>query len=228
MWRLQGPYDDDSQAENSEAATAMALLAFQGAGYTSESSKSDSFTRVVTRRWHGLLHSQQPDGRFYANLIPESHQLYTQAPCTIAVCELYGMTHDQTYLDAAQSAVDYCVQIQTREGGWRYQPGTDSDMSVTGWFAMALQSARMAGIEVPSSAFERIGSFLDTVERKNGSQYAYRPQDGATLPLTAEGLLTRQYLGWQRSDPRLRAGVELLRDRGAVNARSRTSPLRLV
>jgi hypothetical protein len=210
IWSLHGPYRDGSQSENNEAATAMALLAFQGAGYTPQGSKNEPFTRVVSRGWRGLLRSQQQDGRFYANLISESHQLYTQALCTIAICELYGMTHDQEYYDSAQRAVDYCVGIQTREGGWRYQPGIDSDMSVTGWFAMALQSARMAGIEVPSSAFEGIGKFLDSVERENGSRYAYRPQDGATLPLTAEGLLSRQYLGWQRDDPRLRAGVDYL------------------
>ena len=33
---------------------------------------------------------------------------------------------------------------------------------------------------------------------------------GATLPLTAEGLLCRQYLGWAHDDPRLRDGVDYL------------------
>jgi hypothetical protein len=210
FWSLQGPYSNGSSVENNEAATAMALLAFQGAGYTPHSTGDEAYARVVTRGWHQLLRSQQNDGRFYANLLPEQHQLYTQAMCTIAVCELYGMTRDKTYLDAAQKAVDYCVKIQSPQGGWRYRPGEDSDMSVTGWFAMALQSARMAGVEVPSFAFDRIGQFLDSVARENGSQYAYRPTDGATTPLSAEGLLTRQYLGWQHDDLRLRAGVDYL------------------
>ncbi|HEX2476261.1 MAG TPA: prenyltransferase/squalene oxidase repeat-containing protein [Lacipirellulaceae bacterium] len=210
FWSLKGPNSNGSNVENNEAATAMALLAFQGAGYTPNSTGNDAYARVVTRGWRQLLRSQQSDGRFYANLVAEQHQLYTQAMCTIAVCELYGMTRDTTYLDAAQKAVDYCVKIQSPQGGWRYQPGVDSDLSVTGWFAMALQSARMAGVEVPSFAFDRIGQFLDSVSREEGSQYAYRPTDGATIPLTAEGLLTRQYLGWQRDDPRLRAGVDHL------------------
>jgi hypothetical protein len=89
-------------------------------------------------------------------------------------------------------------------------------MSVTGWFVMALQSARMAGIEVPSPVFERIEEFLDSVSRGDsagydvGSRYAYQPRHGATLALTAEGLLCRQYLGWPHDDPRLAAGVEYL------------------
>jgi hypothetical protein len=171
---------------------------------------NDSFSRVVSRGWRSLLRSQHSDGRFFTNVENPTHYLYTQAICTIAVCELYGMTHDEIYRDAAQRAIDYCIRIQAPEGGWRYEPGVDSDTSVTGWFAMALQSARMAGIEVTSPVFERVNGFLDLVERDEGSKYAYRPRDGATLPITAEGLLSRQYLGWERDDPRLRKGVDHL------------------
>lgn len=208
LWSLNGPYSDGSQTENSEAATAMALLAFQGAGYTPASDPQKAFTPVVRRGWNALL-KRMEDGRFFHD-VPESHQLYTQAQCTIALCELYAMTGDPAYYDAAQKAVDYCVHIQAPEGGWRYQPGVDSDMSVTGWFVMALQSARMAGIEVPSPVFDRIGKFLDSVARDEGARYGYQVQAGATLPLSAEGLLCRQYLGWPHSDPRLNAGVEYL------------------
>lgn len=220
VWSLRGPYKSGGNVENEEAATAMALLAFQGAGYTTSSSKNDPYTRVVTRAWKELLRRQQDDGHFFANLVPEQHQLYTQALCTIAICELYGMTRDEAYLAPAQKAVDYCVKIQAPEGGWRYQPGVDSDLSVTGWFAMAMQSARMAGLEVPSPVFAKISKFLDSVARSegggdsegnlSGSRYAYQFNAGATKPLTAEGLLSRQYLGWARNDPRLLNGVNFL------------------
>jgi hypothetical protein len=210
QWSLRGPYKNGSMVENEEAATAMALIAFQGAGYTTAGNKNDPHTRVVTRGWKWLLERQQADGHFFANMTSEQHQLYTHALCTIALCELYGMTHDETYLEPAQKAVDYCVKIQAPEGGWRYQPGVDSDMSVTGWFAMALQSARMAGIEVPSPVFDKISKFLDTVARDEGARYAYQFNAGATKPLTAEGLLCRQYLGWAREDQRLNTGVDYL------------------
>ena len=211
LWSLAGPYSNGAGTENPEAATAMALLAFQGAGYTPESG-SHPHVRVVRRGWDALLKRMDEDGRFFRD-VPTTHQLYTQAQCTIALCELYAMTGNPDYYDAAQKAVDYCVRIQAPQGGWRYQPDPeagDSDMSVTGWFVMALQSARMAGIEVPSPVFERIEGFLELVSREEGTRYAYRPTDGATLPLTAEGLLCRQYLGWPREDPRLNAGVDYL------------------
>ncbi len=215
MWSLAGPYADGAQSENPEAATAMALLAFQGAGYTPMGDPQHAFTPVVRRGWNALLKRQESDGRFFHD-VPATHQLYTQAQCTIALCELYAMTGDAAYFEPAQRAVDYCVRVQSDEGGWRYEPGFDNDMSVTGWFVMALQSARMAGIEVPSPVFEKIERFLDSVQRGSeegydvGSRYAYQPNHGATLPLSAEGLLCRQYLGWPRDDPRLAAGVEYL------------------
>lgn len=209
MWSLSGPYPDGSSTENPEAATAMALLAFQGAGYTPNGDSQNAFTPVVRRGWNALLKHLESDGRFFHD-VPTSHQLYTQAQCTIALCELYAMTGDPSYYEAAQKAVDYCVRIQAPEGGWRYQPGVDSDMSVTGWFVMALQSARMGGIEVPSPVFDKIAKFLDSVARDEGARYGYQIQAGATLPLSAEGLLCRQYLGWPHDDQRLRAGVEYL------------------
>jgi hypothetical protein len=102
------------------------------------------------------------------------------------------------------------MSIQAPEGGWRYEPTVDSDMSVTGWFVMAMQSAKMAGLEVKSPVFAHIEEFLDSVAREGGSQYAYRLRDGATLSLSAEGLLCREYLGWKHDDPRLGAGVDYI------------------
>lgn len=220
LWSLRGPYADGANTENVEAATAMALLAFQGAGYTPDGDKNSGesqqdFTRVVRRGWEALLARMDENGQFFHD-VSHSHQLYTQAQCTIALCELYAMTGDKQYFGAAQKAVDYCVAAQAEGGGWRYNPGEAGDMSVTGWFVMALQSARMAGIEVPSPVFEKIETFMDSVQRADqagynvGSRYAYRPTDGATKAITAEGLLCRQYLGWPRDDPRLAAGVEYL------------------
>lgn len=210
LWSLKGPYTDGSQTENIEAATAMALLAFQGAGYTPDGDPNHPFTKVVRRGWNGLLKRLEPDGKFFTD-VPRTHQLYTQAQCTIALCELYAMTGGDEYRKPAQLAVDYCVRAQRPDGGWRYnEPNEAGDMSVTGWMVMALQSARMGGLEVPSPVFDLISKFLDSVAREGGSQYAYQTQQGAKLSLSAEGLLCRQYLGWARDDPRLNLGVQYL------------------
>ena len=209
LWSMTGRYAHGSTTENQEAATALALLAFQGAGYTPNGNTADPFTRVTTRAWTSLLARQDETGNFFHT--GRSHgQLYTQALCTIAICELYGMTGDEKYREPAQRAIEFCVSAQAPEGGWRYFPGSGSDLSVTGWFVMALQSARMSGLSVPSPTLTRIDGFLDSVSRNDGSEYAYQAQQGATLSMSAEGLLCRQYLGWKHSDIRLQRGADLL------------------
>jgi len=209
LWSLQGRYTNGSAAENREAATGLALLAFQGAGFTPQGNPAEPFDRVVSRAWATLLTKQKEDGNFFQEGGGHA-QLYTHAICTISVCELYGMTRDSKYRNPAQRAIDYCVKVQSAEGGWRYFPGTGSDLSVTGWFVMALQSARMAGLDVPDSALKRINEFLDSVSRESGVFYAYQPAKAATASMTAEGLLCRQYLGWERSDFRLQNGGNYL------------------
>lgn len=208
LWSLTGPYANGAGLENRCAATAMALLAFQGAGHTH---KEGDFKKEVAKGWAALIKTQDKDGLFYHEGV--HHQmLYAQGQATIAICELYGMTKDKDFKQAAQRAVDYAVKIQAPEGGWRYTPGQDSDTSVTGWYVMALQSAMMAGLEVPSPTLEKISKFLDTVATDDGSRYGYRPNTGSTETMTAEGLLCRQYLSWKHDDPRLAKGVQFLLD----------------
>lgn len=209
MWSLTGPYPNGASTENKEAATGLALIAFQGAGYTPEGDSKGPFTRTVARGWTSLLASQADNGNFFQDG-RGTGRLYTHAICTIAICELYGMTRESKYRDAAQRAINYCVKTQAPEGGWRYTPNRDNDLSVTGWFVIALQSARMAGLDVPSTTLSGIRDYLDIVSRNGGSEYAYSHRHGPTLSMTSEGLLSRQYLGWRHEDPRLQRGADLL------------------
>ncbi len=209
LWSLQGPYKNGSVNENVEAATAMALLAFQGAGYTPQSDPDGPFTETVTRGWKALLKQQSDTGNFFQSG-QGTAQLYTQALCTIAICELYGMTRDERYRKPAQLAVDYCVSVQAPEGGWKYFPGSGSDLSVTGWFMMAMQSARMGELKVPEKTLQEINKFLDSVSHEYGSYYSYQDNSPPSKSMTAEGLLCRQYLGWQRDDDRLVVGANYL------------------
>ena len=204
FWSLKGPYSNSGGIENRTAATAMALLAFQGAGHTH---KTGDYQPVVRKGWNALLKDQKDDGDFWRPGV-NHHRLYSQAQATIAICELFGMTRDDKYRQPAQRAVDYAVAIQDSKGGWRYIPRSGTDTSVTGWFVMALQSARMAGLQVDSQTFERISKYLDAAASDGGARYGYQAQNAESVPMTAEALLCRQYLGWKRDDPRLISGVQ--------------------
>ncbi|MHB8956025.1 MAG: prenyltransferase/squalene oxidase repeat-containing protein [Pirellulaceae bacterium] len=206
-WSLKGPFTSGAMEENKTSATAMALLAFQGAGHTHE---TGDYQKEVESGWRALLKLQDDEGNFYQGGSDEQ-RLYSQAQATIAVCEIYGMTQASLFRQPAQKAIDYAVKIQASEGGWRYRPGVDSDTSVTGWFVMGLQSALMAGLEVPSPTLQRVSKFLDSVAVNDGSFYRYQPiRQGFSEAMTAEGLLCRQYLGWKRDDPRLIEGATFL------------------
>ena len=83
--------------------------------------------------------------------------MYGHGQITIALCELYGLTRDPKMKQAAQNALRYALAAQLPDGGWRYHlPEKDEngfleswknrgDLSVTGWFLLALKTAEMAG-----------------------------------------------------------------------------------
>lgn len=205
-WSLTGPYTLGARQECVAAATAMAMLAFQGNGQTHQSGQH---TAVMQKALNALLAMQDDEGNFWQGE-REHDWTYSHAQATIAICELYGMTKDPAIKEPAQKAVNYLISAQHELGGWRYRPRSDSDTSVTGWAVMALQSALMAGLEVPSPVLSKISSYLDKAEREGGTKYAYQPGHDADLVMTAEGLLCRQYLGWSQNDERLVAGAEYL------------------
>ncbi len=206
-WSLKGPYKGSAANEDIPAATAMALLAFLGAGNTHQSGE---YAEVVDKAVRYLISRQTEDG-FLAVGSPPRQKMYAHAQATIAICELYGLTRDPYLAEPAKNAVQFCVEAQGKRGGWRYEPREDQDVSVTGWYVMALMSARMAGIPVDSEVFHRIGQFLDTVQRENGALYTYQDFDiYPSISMTAEGLLCRQYLGWERDRKELHVGAEKL------------------
>ncbi|MBL9124886.1 MAG: terpene cyclase/mutase family protein [Planctomycetaceae bacterium] len=206
-WSLRGPYSDGAGVENVASATAMALLAFQGNGNTHQKGK---YKENVDRGIKFLLSLQGEDGNFYHGG-PYTHALYTHGQCTIVICELYGMTRDGRFKKPAERAVAYCCRAQDKNlGGWKYNPGDYSDTSVTGWVLMGLQSARMAGLDVPAETLARVHKYLDAAQAEGGSRYAYEPGKEPTVVMTAEGLLCRQYLGWPQNDERLDRGTEYL------------------
>ncbi|MEM8680455.1 MAG: prenyltransferase/squalene oxidase repeat-containing protein, partial [Planctomycetota bacterium] len=207
-WSFKEGYRDPSiyEVDNKEAATGMALLAFQGAGHTHV---RGDYREVVQSGWYWLLNQQEENGNFFRRG-EENQPLYTQAICSIALCELYALSRDEKLREPAQRATDYLIKAQDELGGWRYEVGYDSDTSVTGWVVMALKSAQMAGLIVPSRVFDRVHKYLDMAAVDDGAHYGYKPGHAATPAMTAEALLCRQYLGWKRDDPRLVQGVETL------------------
>ncbi len=207
-WSLCGPFTNGAREgmDNPAAATAMALLAFQGAGNTPG---KGPFGRNVKHGWEWLLKQQGKDGNFFHEGF-RGQRYYTEGQCAIALCELYAMTKDPKYKEPAERSVKYLLDGQSRLGGWKYEPQGSSDVSVTGWIVMALQSAKRAGLEVPPETFDKVHHFLDVIALEGGSRYPYERNKDASPAMTAEALLIRQYLGWEQDDSRLLRGADYI------------------
>ena len=207
-WSMQGPFESGGISENRPAATAMALLAFAGDGNTH---LQGPYREEVDKGLKYLV-GQQDRGGFMAGQARGNERTYAQAQATIALCELYGMTKDSWLRAYAQRAIDYAMKAQSSGGGWRYRPNEPGDTSVTGWYVMAVQSAMASGLDVDEAKVNLISKYLDDASIYNGAAYAYQPgRSDATPPMTAEGLLCRQYLGWPRDHPAMQDGLRLLR-----------------
>ncbi len=107
-----------------------------------------------------LLRRQDKEG-FFAGGEPSHNQAYSQALATITVCEAYGMTGDSQLKVAASRAVKYAEWSQGRQKGWRYVPREDSDLSVTGWYLMALMTGKMAGLEPSEKVIRSVGDYVE-------------------------------------------------------------------
>ena len=225
-WELsrfdQGDANSSMLFANPTAATGLAMLAFQGAGYHH---KDHKYARLMSSAVQWMLENQDEDGNLF---LPDpsgsnaSSGLYSHGIASLALTEAFGMTQDPMLREPAQRAVDYIVDSQDTElGGWRYRPGSGSDTSVTGWMVMALQSARLSGLDVPDRAWRRIDTWLESAKGiDNEHLFRYNPDAEDTdakrhgrVPskcMTAVGLLCRIYIDWQRDDPRLDQGVAYL------------------
>ncbi len=195
---------DGEGTESDAAATALALLPFLGAGQTQ---RQGTYQDAIDRGLKWLLSRQRDDG----SLMDRGGRMYAHGLATIVLCEALAMSEDQSLRPAAQAAIDFIVSAQYDDGGWRYYPGEEGDTSVVGWQLMALQAGRIAGLDVPKATFRRAGRFLDSVRvgRRSGL-FSYQPGRGPSAAMTAEGLLSEQYLGWTADNPALREGIKRL------------------
>ena len=215
------------QLDSDMAATGLAVLAFQGAGYNHREFK---YARQINHALEWLKENQADDGLLYLDSDEKSNnaaRLYSHGIAALALTEAYGMTQDPELKEPAQRALNFIAETQhPTKGGWRYfsqRKKLSTDTSVTGWMVMALQSGRLSGLEVQDRTFESIMKWMDVAaDPVNESLYRYNPYAvnsqgvsriqgrNATPSMTAVGLLMRVYTGWKRDDPRLLSGARYL------------------
>jgi len=221
-WSLQG-FPEGAQLASDTAATALAIIAFQGAGYHH---REFQYKDVVRGGIDSLLKGQKAGGDLFVPLDDASNRsvwLYSHSLAAIALCEAYGMTQDPALREPAQKAINFVAAAQQSErGGWRYSPGVGADTSVSGWMMMALKSGELAGLNVPAGTYDKISRWLDDAQQSPSEAHLYRynpyapdsPEQRhgrtASKTMTAVGLLMRLYSGWKRDNPNMLRGAAFL------------------
>ncbi len=225
MEAYKGESDCDCKIEaeaevptNNTAATAFGLLPFLGAGITPQRAPDKpeelaTFKETVRKGLHYLVANQKTTNTYTNGDLGGG--MYAHALGTIALCEAYGLTKHDHLKVPAQKAVRYLMQAQhVQTGGWGYGPRREGDTSVLGWVFLAIRSGQLAGIPFEQAVLDRAGRFLNSTaagpEPHLLSRYAYKPEGKGTLALTAAGLLSRQYLGWQHTRAELAEGCNYL------------------
>ena len=189
--------------------TALSLLAFLGANHTPQS--GSQYSDVAARAMDYLLDIQDPRTGHFGDSSSYGHGI-----STYALAEAYALTQDERLRAPLEKAVKWILQKQVKsmdpklDGGWGYYfqdaDGYENDrwprISVSSWQVMALESARLGGLEVPDEAFARAKRYLrGSVDPRYGwVRYSHNPSrlssSYPTLPAsTPAGLFAAALVG---------------------------------
>lgn len=207
-WSFQHGPDDPGQLDCPTGATGLALLAFLGAGYTHTQGE---YRAHVGRGLKFLVdHMEVGENGGWMQGTGQA-TMYVQAICAIALCEAHTLTKDAALRQPAQLAIKFIIKAQDpQSGGWRYRIPQQGDTSVVGWQMMALQSARIAELDVPAHVIDKANMFLRSVESEGGALYGYTNPNGVRPSTTAVGILCRMYLGRDAEHVSMKRGVKYL------------------
>ena len=203
--------------------TSLACMAFLAGGHLPGRGE---YGHVVERGLNYVLSVCQQDGYITSN----GTRMYSHAFATLFLAEVYGMTHRQDVRGKLQKAVDFIVDTQNAEGGWRYVPfDPTSDMSIVVCQVLAIRAARNIGIRVPKSTVDRAAQYVvDSAITEESTHSFYNPMFGedpagsfryqrmagrgsrSSFALTAAGVTSLYGLGIY-SDEAIRRGLDYLK-----------------
>ncbi|QDU84630.1 Prenyltransferase and squalene oxidase repeat protein [Planctomycetes bacterium Pla163] len=217
-YKLNSGYNYDADTGH-VGVTSLALMAFLAGGHLPGRGE---YGTTVERGLEFVLGASGDDGY----ITHAGTRMYSHAFATLFLAEVYGMTRREDVKRSLQKAVDFIVDVQNAEGGWRYEPfAPESDMSIVVCQVLALRAARNIGIRVPKSTVDRAADYVissaiteSSGSRRGGYMYdevgAFHYQKGSmsrsSFPLTAAGVTALHGLGIY-SDDAIRQGLDYLR-----------------
>jgi hypothetical protein len=165
--------------------TALALRAFLSAGHAPDVGRHGA----VVRNAVDYLVANVPD-HGYVGAPPadkgDGSRMYGQGIVALTLAEANGLEHDGARRLRARAAIARMLKVilaaqaieksEIHAGGWRYAPDAkDSDLSVSGWNALALHACRGIGLDVPKDAKKRAVQYVLKCRNPVDKGFAYQP-----------------------------------------------------
>ena len=175
--------------------TGLALLTFLGHG---ETAQSEEFGETVLTAMYYLVDiSQKNNGKLAADFKGD-HWCYEHAIAVYALAEAYLLCvksfgeNIEGLKDAVQTAGQFMINSQHKDGGWDYAYSKDSvrggDVSITTWHMLALKALKDTGLDFKNlEKSSRLGlDYIERMQLPSGAIGYLEPQlisgqDGTTL-----------------------------------------------
>ncbi|MEI7902650.1 MAG: hypothetical protein WCK89_20560, partial [bacterium] len=173
------------------AGTGFALLTFLGRGV--KPGDGSPYSGVVSNALSWLVGNAKLNGDMRVG-----GNMYDQGIATLALTEAYGLIKDEKLKEPVQAAVNFIVDAQHEDGGWRYTPKEAGDLSVSGWQIMALKSAELSGLMISETCLAKTRSWLreKMASGPHGGLYSYTAGASSGQPaMQAAGFFCSQLLG---------------------------------
>jgi hypothetical protein len=191
--------------------TGAALLPFLGAGHNELSGEYKN----TVKRGINYINSLMADSKVYVR--PKFHNNYGTALALMALAESTIFGSSPTTKKNANRMAEYFIQQYTENpdrGGWSYSSSGD-DLSVSGWIALGLKSAKAADLPVMHTAesievFKKYKVWINNVMTKPETGLGlYHPGDNGNQHMGWVAMFQKQFLGYPISDPFLKKAAEV-------------------
>jgi hypothetical protein len=181
--------------ENRVAVTGLSVMAFLACGHPPDVGK---YGLVVRGGIDFLVGRANAEGYFGKG---SGKGMYDQGIVTLALAEAMGVENDEGRRRRIHAELVKAVKLildaqavakpEPHAGGWRYTPtAADSDLSLSGWNALALRAAQDVGVEVPKEAVQKAVGYVLRCYHASEKGFSYQPGGGAQVGPTGIGVLS--------------------------------------
>lgn len=179
---------------NKVAMTGLSVLAYLAAGHTPDNGKHGLVVRGAVDFLVGVV----PKDGYVGNT--DGSRMYGHGIVALALAEAYGVEPDEQRRAKLRASLDRMLKVildaqkvgkdANNAGGWRYEPGSgDSDLSLSGWCALALRASQNVGMNVTKEPVDRAVAYVSKCVNAGDGGFTYQPGQGSGVAMTSVAIV---------------------------------------